>query len=266
MLAAASDTGVQGDGITSDTTPTITGTGTVGDTVTLMDGSTVIGSAVVAPDGTWSITSAALAPGMHSLTATQTEVAGNASAASPALSLTIDTAAPVTPGALALAAGSDSGNVGDNVTNVTTPTITGTGTAGDSVTLYDGNSVVGTETVAANGTWSITTGMLASGSNSLTAIQTDVAGNMSAASTALGVTIDSVPPAAPGALALASGSDSGIAGDGITNVSTPTITAPALPATASRSMTATASSAPERSPLTAPGRSPAARCPPARTA
>ena len=44
---------------------------------------------------TWCFTTAALANGAHSLTATATDVAGNTSAASTALSVTIDTNAPL---------------------------------------------------------------------------------------------------------------------------------------------------------------------------
>nr|WP_321985504.1 Ig-like domain-containing protein [uncultured Lichenicoccus sp.] len=224
MLAAASDSGVAGDDITNVATPVITGTGTAGDTVTLLDGSSTVGSATVGANGTWSITTTTLAAGAHSLTATQADVAGNVSGASTALSLTIDTTTPVAPSGLTLAAASDSGVQGDNVTNVTAPSISGTGTAGDTVTLYDGTTIVGTATVAGNGTWSVTSGMLAAGAHSLTAIQTDVAGNASAASTALGLTIDTATPAAPSALVLAAASDTGVAGDDITSTSTPVIT------------------------------------------
>ena len=47
--------------------------------------------------GAWSFTTAALANGAHSLTAKASDVAGNTSAASTALSVTIDTVAPVAP-------------------------------------------------------------------------------------------------------------------------------------------------------------------------
>ena len=57
----------------------------------------------------WSYTTAALANGAHSLTATATDVAGNTSAASSALSVTIDTTAPVTP---AIASFSTDSNIG----------------------------------------------------------------------------------------------------------------------------------------------------------
>nr|WP_321985505.1 Ig-like domain-containing protein [uncultured Lichenicoccus sp.] len=224
VLAAASDTGVPGDGITSITTPVLTGTGSAGDTVTLLEGATVVGTATVAGDDTWSVNTSALVAGTHRLDATQTDIAGNVSAASAPLALTIDTAAPSAPSHLVLAAASDSGARGDDITNVATPTITGLGVAGDTVSLLDGAARVGTAIVAGNGTWSVTSGTLAAGTHSLTAIQSDVAGNVSAASTALDVTIDTAAPAAPVALALAAASDSGTQGDDITNATTPTIT------------------------------------------
>jgi ELWxxDGT repeat protein len=50
---------------------------------------------------------------------------------------------PAAPSGLAVAAGSDSGVKGDDITNVTKPAITGTGVAGDTVTLYDGATSIG---------------------------------------------------------------------------------------------------------------------------
>ena len=223
-LAAASDSGAKGDNITNVTAPTITGTGTAGDTISLFDGATLVGTTTVGSNGTWSVTTSILASGPNSLTATQTEIAGNASAASNPLSLTIDTTIPAAPATLALAAASDSGAKGDNITNVATPTITGTGTAGDTINLYDGSSLVGTTTVGSNGTWSVTTRTLPNGTNSLTATQTEIAGNVSPASSALSLTIDTSTPVAPSTPVLSAASDSGAKGDGITNVTTPVIT------------------------------------------
>ena len=59
------------------------------------------------------------------------------------------------PLGLRLAPGSDSGVLGDNITNVGTPVITGTGDPNDIVTLYDGNTVVGTGVVLSGGSWSL---------------------------------------------------------------------------------------------------------------
>ena len=97
-LAPASDTGsLDTDNLTKNTTPTLTGSGAeAGATVTLYDtdGSTVLGTGVANGAGAWSITSSALADGVHSLTAKQTDLAGNVSAASGSLAATLDTTRP----------------------------------------------------------------------------------------------------------------------------------------------------------------------------
>ena len=56
-------------------------------------GTTVLGTTTAAADGSWSITSSTLADGNHSLTVTQTDIAGNTSVVSAALSVKIDTQA-----------------------------------------------------------------------------------------------------------------------------------------------------------------------------
>ena len=86
-----------GDGITNDNTLTLTGTAEANSTVKVYDGATLLGSATANGSGAWSYTTAALANGAHSLTATATDAAGNTGAASAALSVTIDTTAPVAP-------------------------------------------------------------------------------------------------------------------------------------------------------------------------
>ena len=195
-LAPASDSGIQGDHVTLDTTPTITGTGNPGNTITLYDngGFTPVGSVVVDQDGTWSITTTALSSGSHSLTATQTDPNTYVSDASAALLLTIDsTEAP--PISLSLATASDSGTLGDGVTNVTRPVINGLGIPGDTVTLYEGTTVIGTSIVGESGHWAITTTTLSSGVHSLTGIQTDAAGNVSEVSAPLALTITALSAA-----------------------------------------------------------------------
>ena len=90
LLDAASDTGQVGDGITGDTTPTLTGTAEAGATVKVYDtdGTTVLGTAT-APDGIWSLTVGELSGGLHHLTATAIDAANNVSAAA-TLDLTIN--------------------------------------------------------------------------------------------------------------------------------------------------------------------------------
>ena len=224
-LATASDSGASGsDNITSLAAPTVTGNAPAGATVHLYDGDTLVGATVAPASGAWSIVSATLADGAHQLTARSVDAAGNLSAPSAALAVTIDTAAPATPGAPLLDALSDSGRSNtDGVTNDTTPTITGTAEAGATVKLFDGATQIGAVVANAAGAWSLTSAAMGAGAHSLTTTVTDVAGNVSAASPALVVTIDTAV-AEPTALDLLAGSDSGASNtDNITNVTLPTI-------------------------------------------
>ena len=127
-----------------------------------------------------------------------TDVAGNAIASgfTSGQTYTIDNTAPAAPIWPDLASASDSGTSNtDNITNDTTPTFTGTAEAGSRVTLYDsyGMTELGTAT-ATGGNWAITSTTLAEGTYSIKVRATDTAGNVSAASTGLPVTIDTTAP------------------------------------------------------------------------
>ncbi|HEY0422974.1 MAG TPA: Ig-like domain-containing protein [Rhodopila sp.] len=108
---------------------------------------------------------------------------------------------PVAPSAPALAAGSDSGTKGDRITNIATPVFTGTGVTGDTVTLFDGTTAVGSATVDVNGNWSIATAALPDGLNVITARQSDLLGNLSAPSVSVTITVDTLAPGVTVALA-----------------------------------------------------------------
>jgi len=207
VLIAADDTGSSNtDNITSIPQPRLTvslsGTGaTAGDQVKILDGATVLGTAtitaadVVAGSITVPLTTS-LGDGVNSLTARLDDRAGNVGTSSSALTITVVTTLPAAP-TPALAAASDSGTVGDRITNDTNPTITGTGTNGQVITLYSGGVAIGTATVS-GGAWSITPSTaLAAGQRSLTVTATDSAGNVSNASAPLIVTIDASSPALP---------------------------------------------------------------------
>ena len=225
-LAAASDLrrASSTDNITNVTAPTFSGSGAeVGATVTLHDtnGTTVLGTGVADGSGNWSITSSTLSVGTHTVSVTETDIAGNTSTASSGLAVTIDTSAAA-PSAPDLAAGSDSGkSATDNITNVTTPTFTGSGAeAGATVTLHDtnGTTVLGTGVADGSGNWSITSSTLSAGTHTVSVTETDLAGNTSTASSSLNVTIDT-SAAAPSAPDTAAASDSGKSStDNITNV------------------------------------------------
>ena len=113
--------------------------------------------------------------------------------------------APDAPGGLDLVTSSDTGSsTTDNITNDATPTIEGKAQAGSTVKLYDGTNLLGQTsadigTADANGNkgFSFTpTNTLTDGSHSITAKATDAAGNTSASSSTLSVTIDTGAPTA----------------------------------------------------------------------
>jgi erythromycin esterase-like protein len=182
---------IAANGASNDNKPTFAGaagSAEAGSTITVMDGATVLGTAVVAADGSWSVTpTTALADGAHSITTRATDAAGNVSPVSPALALTVDTAAPAAPAAPTSTAPS---------TNDNTPGIhIGVGLT-DTPSLYvDG--------VKVPATYDPVTGMLtpttplADGAHSITTTLTDAAGNESPQSAALPLTVDTAAPAAP---------------------------------------------------------------------
>ncbi|WOR27369.1 Ig-like domain-containing protein [Citrobacter braakii] len=189
-------TGVVTNGNTNDTTPTFSGTGNVGDLITLYLAGTppLQGTATVGADGTWSFTpSAPIVPGSYQVTLTATDPAGNVSLPSNAITLNIDTTPSAPPVIIAANdnVGDATGDLApDAVTDDTTPTIRGTGIDGDTITLYNGGTVIGTTTVA-GGTWSITPGTaLANGSYTLSATATDPAGNISDNSNSISFTVN----------------------------------------------------------------------------
>ena len=193
----------------------LNGTGVAGELVTIYDGATQIATTTVASNGTWTYT-ATLALGAHTLTATQTDTTWNLTSvksSSVAVTVYAQPAAPVITSVSAPAR-----------TTTTTPvTVKGTGVAGETITLYDGSTVLGTATVASNGTWQLTVN-LGVGVHSLTATQTLIAAVTSAPSAAASVTVLPPNPAAPAVSAppaatispLQTLSGTGVVGDQIT--------------------------------------------------
>ena len=168
---------------------TVSGTGVVGDTISLFDGSSLVGSATVQNGNSWSIQNVAFRGGSNSLTATQTQVPGVTSVASVPLVITVTVPAQPTVGS-AVPVSNSPGQY----------TVSGTGLSGDTITLYDGTTVVGTGSVQ-NNAWSIQKVALVAGANSLTATQSAAPGITSASSAALVVNVTPpAPPAVTGAL------------------------------------------------------------------
>jgi large repetitive protein len=156
-------------------------------------------------------------------TLTLTSVTGNFSATYSANYTTITlTTAVSAPTGMAMATASDSGSSSsDRITNVATPTITGTVAEAGTIVLYDsdGTTSLGATTVASAGSWSITASTLTGGAHNLTAKLTNGGGASSPASGALAVTIDTTAPSAPTITAISDDTGSSST-DGVTTDTT----------------------------------------------
>ncbi|WP_236307894.1 BapA/Bap/LapF family large adhesin [Enterobacter bugandensis] len=196
---------VTNGGSTNDPRPQLSGTAEAGSTVTIYDGGVAIGTALVASNGTWTFTpSTDLTESTHQITVRATDAAGNLGPASPVFTLTVDLTPPTAPTAIVLT--DDTGAIRGTITagtptDASKPILAGTGEPGGTITIYDNGVAVGTTTVLPNGTWSVTPdGPLADGTHTITVVETDAAGNQSAASEPIIFTVDTTPPLAPGDL------------------------------------------------------------------
>ncbi len=162
-----------------DASLTLTGTVEAGATVDVLKGGTSIGAAnVTGTDWTFAVT---LTDGANVFTATASDVAGNTSDATAAVTVTLDTAAPT-------------------ITITTTAqtvkdaslTLTGTVEAGSTVDVLKDGTSIGAAIVSGTGwTFAVT---LTDGANTFTATASDVAMNKSAPTAAVNVTLDTAAP------------------------------------------------------------------------
>ncbi|KLP92994.1 hypothetical protein ABR37_12000 [Enterobacter hormaechei subsp. hoffmannii] len=191
---------------TDDTLPQLQGTAPEGTTITIYDGTTLLGTAVLDGSGGWSFTpTTPLTDGPHSLTVHATDEAGNTTI-SPPFELAIDTTAPATPDIPEITVNPDGATPGTalnpgETTRDTTPTLSGSGTPGDTVSIYDGATKIGEAEIDGDGNWSWTPeDPLPDGTYdlSLTVTNQDSAGNESAPSTPVTITIDTDAPGQPG--------------------------------------------------------------------
>lgn len=91
----------------------------------------------------------------------------------------------LTPADLSLALASDSGLLGDGLTNVSLPVLIGAAPPGSTIQIYDGATLIGTGTATGIGAFSVSTSIpLSDGIHTLTAKAMDSAGNVSPTSSA----------------------------------------------------------------------------------
>jgi hypothetical protein len=162
---------------------TLAGTGVAGATITVAEGATTW-TTTVAADGTWSLT-VTRPLGAHTVTAKQTVtfepgIVGTGGTSSASYT--------VYPDAPTIAAPSIA-------TTSTSVTVSGTGTAGSSVALYDGATKIATLTVSTAGTWSYTA-TFGAGTHTFTATQTT--SSLTSDRSTAAVLAVYAPPTAPG--------------------------------------------------------------------
>lgn len=180
-FAEGQDSGASAtDGITSHADLSLTGTAAEGSTVSLYLDGTLLAQGIAVTDGRWSYTASALAEGEHRFTAEAVGSHGQVSTRSVAAVMTVDTVAPEMT--LRLDPSSDAPSPGNGATRDTTPMLSGTAEAGSSITLHLHGEALGTVAADAEGHWSFTLQQaLEAGSHTVTALATDLAGNVSEA-------------------------------------------------------------------------------------
>ena len=148
------------------------GRGEAGATLSVTEAGSVLCQTVVAASGSWSC-AASLPDGSHTVSATQTDAAGNQSAAA-SISFVIDTHVPPAPTLDAPVSPTSDPHV----------TLTGTGEAGDHLFVLDSfQHLICSALVGSDGKWSCTPAPFADGDYLLSAFQATAAGNRSPAST-----------------------------------------------------------------------------------
>ncbi|MFN5330337.1 MAG: Ig-like domain-containing protein, partial [Planctomycetota bacterium] len=229
ISAVSQDTNVAGDRITSDNTLAVSGFAEPGSNVQLfVDGVAVGAPVTAAADGSYTFpATSALSDGSHTFTTVATDAAGNASQPSAPVSFSIDTIAPAAPVLNGFTP--DTGIVGDGKTDSTTPSIVGTAEPGSTVKIYDGSTLLGTGVADASGNFSIPVGPLTTGVHNLTSTSSDTAGNTSGSSNTLPVEITATQGAIAAPAITSVGTDTGVAGDGITSDNTQTVNGTGVP-------------------------------------
>ncbi|EHO8357129.1 BapA prefix-like domain-containing protein [Salmonella enterica] len=188
-------------GLTNDSTPTINGTGEPGSTVHLYQNGARIADIIVGNSGVWSYaytTASPLADDTYTFTVTASDSNGNTTPFSTDFTITIDTQAPAAPGVIGVADGDGNTIDTNQITQESQPRLSGSGTAGDTIILYDNGNAIGQALVGTDGRWQFTPpAALGDGDHLLTARANDPAGNESPESLSFTLRVDTQAPDAP---------------------------------------------------------------------
>ncbi|AMO75849.1 Ig-like domain-containing protein [Pseudomonas citronellolis] len=200
MVTAEDNTGaitgpIEPGSVTDETQPTLSGSGEPGDTVSILDNGEVIGTVVIDENGQWEFTpEQPLEEGDHSISVVVTDPAGNASEPSESLDFSVDSSvAPMVIDHLELQ--DDFGPVVGSIANGSstddaTPTVVGH-VEGEAawVEIYDGETLLGTALVDAEGNWSFQAPELESGEHSISARPVSAIGQVGEASDSIAFTL-----------------------------------------------------------------------------
>ncbi|MFY7346695.1 Ig-like domain-containing protein [Enterobacter cloacae complex sp. IR5434] len=185
--------------VTDDTKPSFSGEGTPGNTIVIKDNDKEIGSVIVDDEGKWTYTPEKdLSEGEHNVEVIEEDPLGNVGQPSDPIQIIVDTTPPARPDRVDAEdnTGPITGQLkGGDVTDETRPVFSGKGEPGDTVTIYDGDEVLGSTVIDDEGNWSLKPEKpLGEGDHSITVTQTDKAGNTSDPSEALEFEVDTTAP------------------------------------------------------------------------
>jgi hypothetical protein len=199
---------VSSSGLSNDRTLTLAGNAAAGSTVSVKSVDTnnietKIGTVKADLNGAWTLTTTELVDGEYSFVAIATDLSGNSSSSDP-YSVTVDATAPATPSGLTLRSGIDpsSAAITGAVTSQSGFFLHGTADAGSSVTVFNGGTELTTElttvTADSNGKWVFELKDLENGNAyNFRASSSDLAGNSSAISGAIAISVITSPSDAP---------------------------------------------------------------------
>ncbi|MEB3198834.1 MAG: Ig-like domain-containing protein [Candidatus Sericytochromatia bacterium] len=221
---------VEGQDITRLDRVTVVGTAEAGSVVEVFAGAQSLGRATADFEGKWALATP-LASGSHNLTARAQDAAGYTSPASAVVTVQVDANAPLATTVTGLKASDDTGlSASDGITSKLRPVLTGKADAGTTVSIWDGESLLGELVTPGSGTWEFTPGAdLAQGAHHIWAEARDGAGNRGPASAIRLVTIDTQLPSAT-IVRMDPTTDDGLSNtDGVTSVTSPAFTGTADP-------------------------------------
>jgi large repetitive protein len=190
---------VSSGGLSNDPTLTLAGNAAAGSTVVVKNGDATIGTVTADLNGAWTLTTVTLSNGTYAFVATATDLSGNSSSSDP-YSVTVDATAPATPSGLSLRSGSapSSSEITGTVTSQSSFFLHGSADANSTVTVFNGGTELGIATAGSGGAWVFElTGLENGNTYSFRASSSDLAGNSSAISGAIAISVITSPSDAP---------------------------------------------------------------------